>query len=66
VESNEVVNVILMAILHLKERAYYEVSELPSISQMFPFDYAVSLEWLHNSPKYMLNNYGGKMTVAVR
>ncbi|MCL4463378.1 MAG: hypothetical protein M1551_06025 [Firmicutes bacterium] len=65
-ESNDVVNVILMAILHLKERAYYEVSELSNIPQMFPFNYAVSLEWLHNSPKYVLNNYGGKMTVASR
>lgn len=66
VESNEVVNVILMAILHLEEQVYYEVSELSNISQMFPFNYAVSLEWLHNSPEYVLNNYGGKMTVAMR
>jgi len=65
-ESEDVVNVILMTILHLKERAYCEVSELSNSSQMFPFNYAVSLEWLHNSPQYVLNNYGGKMTVANR
>ncbi len=66
VENDTIINVILMTILHLKERAYYEISELSSISQMFPFNYKVSLEWLHNSPDYILNNYGGKMTVSMR
>jgi hypothetical protein len=66
IEDSAVINVILTTILHLKERAYYEISELSSVSQMFPFDYKVSLEWLHNSPEYVLNNYGGKMTVAMK
>lgn len=66
VESNEVINVILMTLLHLKEQVYYEISELSGIPQMFPFNYTISLEWLHNSPEYVLNNYGGKMTVAAK
>lgn len=66
VESIDVISVMLMVSFHLKERAYYDVSELSNISQMFPFNYMVPLEWLHNSPNYVLSNYGGKMTVAIR
>jgi len=66
IDSPEVVNVILRTILHQKERAYFEVSELSNVALMFPFSYAVSLEWLHNSPDYVLSNYGGKMAVAMK
>jgi hypothetical protein len=58
------VRVILMTILRLRGKAYYEVPELSSAPHMFPFDYSVSLELIHNSPDFVLNNYGGKITVA--
>jgi len=59
------IQVLLMAILNLKEKAYYEVAELSSVPQAFPFAYTVSLEWLHNSELFTLNNFGGKIVVTV-
>ena len=66
VESPELLTVILMTILQIKGRSYCELSDVTSVSQMFPFNFVVSLEWLHNSPDFHLNNYGGKMTVALK
>jgi hypothetical protein len=54
-----------MALIRQKEKAYYEVAELSSIPQAFPFEYTVSLEWLHNSELFNLSNFGGKIVVAV-
>ena len=54
-----------MAILNLKEKAYYEVAELSSVPQAFPFAYTVSFEWLHNSDLFTLSNFGGKVVVTV-
>jgi hypothetical protein len=58
------IRVILMTILRLRGKAYYEVQELSSTPHMFPFNYSVSLELIHNAPDFVLNNYGGKITVA--
>ena len=63
-QSQDVINLMLLTILHMREQSNYEISELTRKPQMFPFRYAVSLEWLHNSSYYSLNHYGGKMTVA--
>jgi hypothetical protein len=59
------IQVLLLAILHLRERAYYEVAELHSVPQVFPFEYNVSYEWLHDSDLFTLNNFGGKIVVTV-
>ena len=66
VESVDVINVILKTILNMKGRSYYEVTELKNVPQMFPFNFSVSLEWLHNSPEFHLNSYGGKMAVSMK
>ena len=59
------IQVLLMALIRQKEKAYYEVAELSSIPQAFPFEYTVSLEWLHNSELFNLSNFGGKIVVTV-
>lgn len=65
IADSKTVQVLLMAILTLKEKAYYEISELSSTPQTFPFEYTVSHEWLHNSDLFTLNNFGGKVVLTV-
>ncbi|MCR4443489.1 MAG: hypothetical protein QHH10_06610 [Peptococcaceae bacterium] len=59
------IQVLLLAILHLRERAYYEIAELSSVPQAFPFEYNVSYEWLHDSDLFTLSNFGGKVVLTV-
>lgn len=54
------ITVIVKTILHLKLKAYYEVSELSSVHQMFPFVFDVTHEWIYNSNSFELTNFGGK------
>ncbi len=49
----------------LKGKSYYEIAELSSVPQAFPFEYTVSLEWLHDSDLFTLSNFGGKIVLTV-
>jgi len=57
-------SLIVLTIIAMKNKAYYEVSELSEIPQMFPFKYSVSHEMLHRSDLFTLNNFGGKVVVT--
>lgn len=57
-------SLIVMTIIAMKIKAYYEVTELSEISQMFPFKYNISHELLQNSDLFILNNFGGKVVVT--
>lgn len=62
--NEELKTLIAMTIIAMKTKAYYEVSELSQIPQMFPFKYSISHEFLHCSDLFTLNNFGGKIVVA--
>jgi len=58
--------VLLMAMFLLKEKAYYDVSELSSLPKLFPFVYSVTHEWLHYDEKFNMSNFGGRVVVTVK
>lgn len=64
VASEKSIEVLLMVMLLLKEKAYYEISELSYVPKLFPFVFDVSYEWLHNSAVFKLNNFGGKVVLT--
>lgn len=43
-----------------KQKAYYEITEISSVSQMFPFVFDVTHEWIYNAGCFTLTNFGGK------
>lgn len=57
-------SLIILSVIALKNKAYYEISEFSKIPQMFPFKYSISHELLHNSELFTLNNFGGKIVVT--
>ncbi|OQA15944.1 MAG: hypothetical protein BWY62_00386 [Firmicutes bacterium ADurb.Bin356] len=61
--SPEAIEVLLMAILLLKEKAYYGIPELTCLPKLFPFVFDVSYEWLHNSDVFKLASFGGKIVL---
>lgn len=64
VNDSEAITLMIMTILLSNEKAYFEVAEIPNIPQMFPFEFTVSHEWLHNSNYFSLNNFGGKVVLV--
>jgi hypothetical protein len=59
------IQVLLLAILHLRKKAYYEISDLSTVPQAFAFEYNISYEWLYDSELFNLSNFGGKVVLAV-
>ena len=57
-------SLIVLTIISLKSKAYYEISELSEIPQMFPFNYSIPHELLHNSEIFTLSNFGGKIVLT--
>ena len=64
INDSETITLLIMTTLLTNEKAYFEVAELPNTPQMFPFEFVVSHEWLHNSNCFSLNNFGGKVVLV--
>ena len=64
INDGETITLLIMTILLTNEKAYFEVAELANTPQMFPFEFVVSHEWLHNSNCFSLNNFGGKVVLV--
>ena len=58
--------VMIMALLKLDKKAYYEVMALSSMPLFFPFHYDVSLEWLHNAEVFKISSFGGKIVISAK
>lgn len=55
--------IIVKTILSLKQKAYYEISDLPFAPQMFPFVFDITHEFIYNSGCFGLSNFGGKAVI---
>jgi len=64
ITSKDETVIIAMTIVALKNKAYYEVSELSNVSTMFPFSYNITHQMLHDSDVFSLSNFGGKVVVS--
>lgn len=64
VTAQKAIEVLLTAMLLLDEKGYYEIPELSCMPKLFPFIFDVSYEWLHNSEKFSLSNFGGKIVLS--
>lgn len=61
--NDDIIRVIIKTVLALKQKAYYELSELSSSPQMFPFVFDLSHEFIYNSGCFELGSFGGKVVL---
>jgi hypothetical protein len=66
VKDEKTICLMIVSLLALRKKAYYEFSELNMAPLYFPFKYDVSLELLHNIPEISIGHYGGKTVVSHR
>jgi len=66
IKDTDTVKIIIMALLLLNKKAYYEISELSNSPLFFPFNYDVSLEWLYNTKDINIGNFGGKKVIMCK
>jgi hypothetical protein len=59
-----IIRVIVKTVLALKQKVYYELTDLSASPQMFPFVYDVTHEFIYNSGCFELSNFGGKAVLT--
>jgi len=64
INNDDAKALIALTIIAVGNKAYYEISELSQMPQMFPFKYGISHELLHQSDMFTLNNFGGRVVVS--
>ena len=64
ITSQKAIKALLSSLLQLKEKAYYDISELSCQPKLFPFVFDVSYGWLHNSDAFKMGNFGGKVVLT--
>ena len=52
---------MIISLLALRKKAYYEVAELSGVPLFFPFYYDVTLELLSDIKEINIGNFGGKL-----
>ena len=64
VTDEKTICLLVLTILSLGKKAYYEIPELTRVPLFFPFEYSVTHEMLHNTANISLSNFGGKTVVT--
>jgi len=64
ITDEKTITVLLLSLLALNRQAYYDIAELGNNPLFFPFEFSVSLDWLHRSLLFNLSNIGGKTVLT--
>jgi len=65
VNNVKIVDFMLYVIMRIDNSGYYALSELSSLKYLFPFEYIVKKEQVLENNKFVLNNFGGELSVAI-
>jgi hypothetical protein len=65
-KDEQTIVVLLASLLALEQKAYYDIADLSRIPMFFPFEYNVTMDWLHRSSEFTLENFGGKTVLSVK
>lgn len=66
VDSPEIVSFMLYVVMLVDNSGYYSFVELRSSACLFPFDYQVDKEYLLGDERFVMNNFGGELSIALR
>ena len=66
VNNDKIANYMLMIAMKVGGNSYYTFSDLTNMSILFPFKYHVNKEQLMLDESFVMNTFGGEITVATR
>jgi len=65
-DKPEIANFMLYVMMLVDNSGYYSYIELKSSVYLFPFEYKVEKEYLLEDERFVMNNFGGELSVALR
>jgi hypothetical protein len=66
VKDSEAVILIVVTLIHLKNKLYLSIDELINDEAMFPFKYNIDLEMLQESKLFSFDRFGGEMVISLK
>lgn len=66
VTDPEVVNFLLYTMMKIDDAGYYSFTELGTSVYMFPFEYTLKKEAIMMDERFVINNFGGELSIALK
>ena len=66
ISNEQIVNFMLLVAIKVGGNSYYTLPDLTNIGVLFPFEYRVNKEQLITDDHFVINNFGGEITVALK
>lgn len=66
ISNEQIVNYMLLVAIKVGGNSYYTLPDLTNIGVLFPFEYRVNKEQLITDDHFVINNFGGEITVALK
>ena len=63
--NSKIVDFMLYVTMLVDNSGYYTLNELRSMKYLFPFEYNIAKEQLLDDSKFVLNNFGGELSIAI-
>lgn len=66
ISNEKLVNFILSVAMRIDRNSYYSFTGIKDFPILFPFDFNISKEQLMTDERFLINNFGGELTVALK
>lgn len=66
VAKDEISSFMVYAMMNVDDSGYYSFQELNASTYLFPFDYRVTKETLLQDERFVMNNFGGELSIALK
>lgn len=63
IHHESTIRLMILTYMTMNQKAYYDITELTNIPELFPFRFQISHEMLHHSDLFSMNYFGGKIVV---
>lgn len=64
--NEHIINFILSVAMRIDGKSYYSFSDINAFSILFPFEYRVSKEQLMIDDRFVINTFGGELTISIK
>jgi len=66
INNEQIVNFMMMVAMKVDGNSYYTYTDLANMGILFPFSYQLQKEQLMSDERFVINNFGGELTVALK
>lgn len=66
VTNTKIISFMIYTLMLIDKSAYYSFDELNASPYLFPFEYELKKEILWEDPRFVINNFNGELSVAVK